>query len=144
MKVRDLVGAREVVSIHPEATALEAARKMAGAGIGALLVRRPDGQVAGIFTERDLMVRVVAAGRPPAEVRLSEVATREVFMTDPDADVLGLREELRRRHIRHVPVVEHERVIAVLSMRDLMRAALEEERANAHEMRRYIQGGGFP
>jgi signal-transduction protein with cAMP-binding, CBS, and nucleotidyltransferase domain len=143
MKVRDLITHRKVVRIAPRQTALEAARLMVKARVGALLVTQEDGSAAGIFTERDLMVRVVAAEKDPARTLVEDVMTRDLYTTDVDHLVLELREELRARHIRHVPVVERGEVIAMLSMRDLVRAALEETKGAVKEMQRYIQGEEF-
>ncbi len=141
MKVRDLLTARTIIKIAPHQTALEAALLMAANHVGSVLVVDEAGRTAGIFTERDLMVRVVAAGRIPADVRIEDVMTRELYTTSADRLVLELREELRRRHIRHVPVIENDVVVAVIGARDLVRAALEEQRHDAQEMTRYIQGG---
>ena len=140
MNVRDLLTARSIVRIASHQSVLEAAHLMVGNHVGSVLVVDEAGRTVGIFTERDLMVRVVAAGRIPAEVRIEEVMTRDLYTTSADRPILELREELRRRHIRHVPVVENEVVVAVLSSRDLVRAALEEKRHEVQEMQRYIQG----
>ena len=68
--------------------------------------------------------------------------TRDVFTTTGDRSVVDVRREMRERHIRHVPVVDGGRVLAVLGMRDLMRAALEEKRDEVSEMTAYIRGEG--
>ena len=143
MKVKDLVTEHRVVRIAPNQTVLEAARLMVEAHVGALLVCDEDGPPLGIFTERDLMVRVVAVEKDVKSTKIEGVMTRELYTTDADRPVLELRAELRKRHIRHVPVVENGAVIAMLSMRDLVRAALEEQKGAVKEMQRYIQGEEF-
>src|SRR5262245_52556869 len=125
MKVKDLLTKRSIVKVAPQQTVLEATCAMTANQVGSVLVVDAAGRTMGIFTERDLMVRVVAVGRIPAEVRVEEVMTRELYVTTADRPIMELREELRRRHIRHVPVVENDVVIAVISGRDLVRAALE-------------------
>ena len=70
-----------------------------------------------------------------------DVMTREVFTTDPERSVQEVRVDLQRRHIRHVPVVAGDRVVAVLSLRDLMRADLREKRQDVRAMTAYIRGG---
>jgi CBS domain-containing protein len=140
MKVKDLLTKRSIVKVAPQQTVLEATCAMTANQVGSVLVVDAAGRTIGIFTERDLMVRVVAVGRIPAEVRVEEVMTRELYVTTADRPIMELREELRRRHIRHVPVVENDVVIAVISGRDLVRAALEEQRRDVQEMTRYIQG----
>ena len=141
MRIRDLILDRRVARLGPDASALDAARRMAEERVGSVLVADGDGRMLGIFTERDLMVRVVAAGLTAAAVRLCDVMTREVFTTDPERSVQEVRVDLQRRHIRHVPVVAGDRVVAVLSLRDLMRADLREKRQDVRAMTAYIRGG---
>ena len=143
MRVQDLLRSPEpVVSLAPDATALEAARRMVECEQGSVLVAQDD-KLLGIFTERDLMVRVVAKELDPATTRLDTVMSEEVFVTTTDRQVTELRRALRERHIRHVPVVdEHGKVQAVLSVRDLLRADLIETRTAKREMEDYIRGEG--
>lgn len=144
-KVQHLITQKAVVGVAPSDPVLAAAQRMAEDRIGSVLVLDEAGHLAGIFTERDVMVRVVAAGKDPQTTTVGEVMTREVFTTTPDRGVVELRREMRARHIRHIPVVKkgsEERVLAVLGMRDLMRAALEEKREEVSEMTSYIRGEG--
>lgn len=140
MRIRELLTDRKVIFAAPETTARQAAQRMAEQRVGSILVAGPDGKMLGIFTERDLMVRVVAAGSDPSEVRVGDVMTREVFTTHADRDVLHVRADMRAQHIRHVPVVAGDHVLAVLSMRDLVRADLQEKRRTVEEMKAYIRG----
>lgn len=141
MRIRNLIPKDSpVVALPQDATALEATRSMVATHRGSILVTGDGDEPAGIFTERDLMVRVVSKGRDPGSVQLGEVMTTDLYTTDPDRPVTEVRRAMRERHIRHLPVVDGGRVIAVLSMRDLMRADLEETRYDAHAMREYIQG----
>jgi CBS domain-containing protein len=86
------------------------------------------------------MTRVIAIGLDPDSVKLEEVMSREVFTTTPEDLVKEVRQQLRERHIRHVPVIEEGKVIAVLSVRDLIRADLAEQRAANSAMDDYIRG----
>ena len=81
--IGELVQDREVFTIAADTTALEAARFMTGKGIGLLPVMDGD-KVIGVFTERDLMKRVVAADLDPAQTRISEVMTRQMICASPD------------------------------------------------------------
>jgi CBS domain-containing protein len=138
--IREVLSGGPVVALTAKATALEAARRMVEGAVGALLV--VDGRSApiGIFTERDLMQRVVVPGRDPAKVELQEVMTRNLFVATPDEPVTDVARTMQERHIRHLPVVEHGRVIGMLSLRDLLRAHLSEEHAEVEVLRAYIQG----
>ena len=139
-KIQSLLTGRPVLSLRQERSAFDAAREMARNHVGALLVTDAHDRPCGIFTERDLMVRVVVPGRDPARVLLSEVMTRELFTTPPDRKVAEVVRELQERHIRHLPVVSGERVIGMLSLRDLLRADLEQATTELTETRRYIAG----
>lgn len=119
---------------------LEAAQFMHQHRIGAVLVTDEGHGVHGIFTERDLMSRVVVPGLPPAEVRLAEVMTREVFTAPKEAKVADIRRELQNRHIRHLPVVDGERAIAMLSLRDLLSADLAATKFEQRALSEYIKG----
>jgi signal-transduction protein with cAMP-binding, CBS, and nucleotidyltransferase domain len=140
MKVRQLLHDSPPASLAAEATVLEATRKMVEYRCGSVLVLDARGRMAGIFTERDLMVRVVSKARSPKNLTLGEVMTSEVFSVHPDQLVTDVRRELRERHIRHVPVLEDGEILGVLSMRDLLRADFEETRDNAKALDAYIRG----
>ena len=143
MKIQSLItDDMEVVSLPPTATVLEATKLMVGTRRGSVLVVDGAGRPAGIFTERDLMVRVVSEGVPPASLTLAEVMTTDLFTASPDDKITTIRREMRERHIRHLPVLAGGDVVAVLSMRDLLRADFEETREQAAAMRGYIQGEG--
>lgn len=139
-RIEGLLTGRELLALPETATVLEAARFMHQHRIGAVLVT-DEGQAAlGIFTERDLMTRVVVEGRRPDEVRLAEVMTREVFTAAKEATVADIRRELQRRHIRHLPVVDGGRAIAMLSLRDLLAADLAATKFEQRALSEYIKG----
>lgn len=127
-------------TIPRTATALEAARAMSKAHVGAVLVLDEDGQPCGIFTERDLMVRVIVAGRSPDDVRVEEVMTTDLFTATPERRVNEIAREMQARHIRHLPVIESSRVLGVLSLRDCLREHLEAKREEVKALQAYIQG----
>lgn len=139
-KIQSLLTGRAVVALRQDRSAFEAAREMTRNHVGALLVTDAQGRPCGIFTERDLMVRVVMPGRQPERVLLSEVMTRELFTCTPEHAVADMRRELQERHFRHLPVVDGDRVIGMLSLRDLLRADLERATSELTETRRYIAG----
>jgi len=126
--LRDLVKDRKVYSIEAGRTVLEAARFMMEHNIGALPVLR-DGELTGIFSERDVMNRVVAAGRQPAYTNVSEVMTpnpRSVSLDDTVEECLFIMEEFG---FRHLPIVEGKELKGLVSLRDVvMRQAAELDR----------------
>ncbi len=110
--------------IQTSATVFEAARMMVSHNIGAMPVLDGD-RLVGVFSERDLLKRVVAKGLDPAATRIADVMTTElvtVEVTDNDATCL---QKMTERKCRHLPVVEKGRLVAFLSARDLMRSRVE-------------------
>ncbi|MFZ0759078.1 MAG: CBS domain-containing protein [Candidatus Sulfotelmatobacter sp.] len=123
--LRDLVKDRKVYSIDAGSSVLEAARFMMEHNIGALPVLR-NGELAGIVSERDVMNRVVAAGRMPAHTAVSEVMTanpRAVSLDESIEECLFIMQEFG---FRHLPIVDGKEVKGLVSLRDvLMRQAKE-------------------
>lgn len=108
-----------VLTVSPRASVLEAARIMNQHRIGSLVVLGEDQGVAGIFTERDVLTRVVAVGKDPARTHVSEVMTTPVVCCSPETPLNDLRLLMRQRLIRHVPVVEEDRLVGMVSIGDL-------------------------
>ena len=128
--VYDLVKDRRVYSIDAEKTVLEAARFMMEHSIGALPVLR-DGLLVGIFSERDVMNRVVAAGRTPGTTKVSEVMTpnpRGVDVNESVEECLFLMKEFG---FRHLPIVNGKEVKGLVSLRDLLLKTSSQKRSVA-------------
>jgi signal-transduction protein with cAMP-binding, CBS, and nucleotidyltransferase domain len=141
VRIGHLIRSQDLLTLDESASVLEAARAMTARSVGAVLVTTPDGRLAGIFTERDLMSRVVVPEREPDKVRLREVMTREVYSVGPDREVGDVRTELSQRHFRHLPVVVDGRVVGILSLRDLLRADIDEMSHEVEELEKYFLGG---
>tara|TARA_R110002126_G_scaffold10067_16_gene45128 strand:- start:211 stop:642 length:432 start_codon:yes stop_codon:yes gene_type:complete len=140
MQIRQLINDFECVRLGPDDTVIAAVHKMVACTCGSVLVQDADGKMQGIFTERDLMTRVISKDLLPADVILKTVMTTEVYSVTPEDKVTEVRRELRQRHIRHVPVLEDGKVLAVLSMRDLLAADFAAQRESAKAMDAYIRG----
>ncbi len=141
MRIGNLLRTQDLLTLDESASVFEAARAMTARSVGAVLVTTADGRLAGIFTERDLMSRVVVPRREPEKVKLREVMTREVYSVGPDREVGDVRSELSRRHFRHLPVVVDGRVVGILSLRDLLRADIDEMSHEVEELQKYFLGG---
>jgi CBS domain-containing protein len=124
----------DVVSLPPTATALEAAQRMNEHRTGSVLVVEGDTMV-GIFTERDVLRRVVAESRDPAATALSKVMTRKVAYAGPDTTLDEIRRVMRDSRIRHMPVLENNRVTGMISIGDLNKA----ENARHVETIKYLE-----
>ena len=114
---------REVMTADPQtvssdATLEEAAREMQSDDIGAVLVT-DNGDVAGILTDRDIVVRAIAEGRDPSSTKVGDVATREVQTLTPDSSVDDAIKLVREQNVRRIPVVEDGRPAGIVSIGDL-------------------------
>lgn len=117
--LRSVVAGQPPTTAPKSATVLEAALLMRQNGKGALLVL--DGpRVIGIFTERDALFRVIAAHRDPATTRLSEVMTPQPLTIHPDEPFGRALRIMHRGGFRHLPVVEHDRPLGIVSARDAL------------------------
>ena len=130
----------QVTSVTAEASVLEAAILMNEHKIGCLVVM--DGPtVSGIFSERDVLRRVVAERRDPASVRVREVMTKEVICCRPDTDVNEARSVFRNRRIRHLPVVDREeKLVGLVSIGDLNAFDAVVQESTIHLLHEYIYG----
>ena len=126
--LRDLIKDRKVYSINAGNTVLEAARFMMEHNVGALPVLR-NGELAGIFSERDIMNRVVAAGRTPGTTEVSEVMTANPRAVAAEESIEECLFIMREFGFRHLPIVEGKELKGLVSLRDLlMRQAADMER----------------
>ena len=110
-----------VASLPPTATVLEAAQLMNDRHIGSVLVIDHD-RLVGIFTERDVMRRIVAEERSAATTQLEDVMTRQVACAAPHTRLNEIRAVMRRKRIRHIPVVKGKHVVGMISIGDLNKA----------------------
>lgn len=126
-----------VHAVPPSATVLEAVRKMNQEHIGALLVR-DDEQVAGIFTERDVLTRVIDRGRAPAATPVAEVMTSSLVTVGPRTTVEEAMAVVTEKRCRHLPVMEGDRVLGLVSIGDLTRWVTRHQAWHIEDLVRYI------
>lgn len=115
---------RQVVTVEPDASVLHAARLMNTHRIGSVVVVE-DGRPIGMFTERDVLTRVVAAERNPAAVRVREVMTQRVLTCAPETSLDAVRHTIRAERVRHIPVVEDGKLCGMVSIGDLNTAEVK-------------------
>jgi CBS domain-containing protein len=140
--VRDILGGKgaRVWSVGPQATVLEAALLMNEHKIGALVVLDDD-RVAGMFTERDVLQRVVAGRRDPGQTRVEEVMTVEVVCCQPETSLDEARTAMKQRRIRHLPVVDGDgRLGGLVSIGDLNAHQANSQEQTIHFMYEYLHG----
>ena len=137
--VLDLVKDREQYYADVNDIVMNVVGYMVERHIGAVAVLE-DGKLSGIFSERDLMRRVVAEGRDPKTLKVGEVMTRDPLTVRPD-DCLDYAMDLMKQHgFRHLPVCTGDQVSGLISMRDLLANAVLEKDGEVQMMRAYISG----
>jgi len=124
-KIRDVM-TKDPATCRTDQSALDAARAMRDGDFGAVVVINESGDVRGILTDRDIVVRGVAEGNVPAETEISEIFTTEPTTLSPDDSIDDAVQALRDGHVRRLPVVEDLRVIGIVSIGDLAEARDEE------------------
>ena len=137
--VRDVLGRKrgDLVTLSPGASVLEAAELMNARGVGAVLVM-DGGRLAGIFTERDVLRRVVAAQRSPAGTTLEDVMTHGVVTCELQTSVAECAATMSARRIRHLPVMDADGVCGMVSIGDLLALQVDEQQGTIAELNRYI------
>jgi CBS domain-containing protein len=129
---------REVLSIDVGTSVRDAVSLLAGRRIGAVPVTR-DGEVAGIFSERDVVYRLSSEGASILEKRVGDVMTAPAITVEPGTSVLAALSQMTKRRIRHLPVVEAGRLTGIVSIGDLVAYRLNRIEEEAEAMRIYIQ-----
>jgi CBS domain-containing protein len=137
--VRDIVHNRELYSVDEHDTVADVARRMAELHVGAILVLNGE-DLRGIFSERDLMRRVVLEKLNPETTPVSRVMSTQLATVDELASLEQAMELMQTHACRHLPVTRGSRVVAFLSMRDLMNFELAVKTEELHHMRSYIAG----
>jgi len=126
-----------IFTISPEATVLEAISLMADKGIGAVVVTDQD-KVVGIISERDYTRKVMLMERTSKETSVSEIMTAKVLTVTKSTsveDCLGLMTD---RHLRHLPVVENDKLVGLISIGDLVKAIMDDQRKLIDQLQQYI------
>jgi CBS domain-containing protein len=132
-----LRGKSNVYSVGPGDTVYDALRLMADKNIGAVVVRT-DQQIDGIFSERDYARKVILLGKTSKETLVREIMTARVISVEPEWTADQCMALMTEKRIRHLPVVEQGRLIGVISIGDVVRAVVEEQRFTINSLERYI------
>ncbi len=138
-KVRDILKPRELFSVEAAQSVADVTRRMAELRVGAIMVLE-NGELRGIFSERDLMTRCVVAQRDPSTTSVTDVMTTDVATIDESATPEHAMESMRHNNCRHLPVFRDRQLVGFLSMRDLMNFELARKTDELHRMQAYIHG----
>lgn len=131
---------RALHTVAANVTVFEAVQKMNQHRIGAMLVME-EGRLAGIFTERDALTRVIAASLDPKVTPLAKVMTANVLTVEPEATVQQVMDIFAEKRCRHLPVIQGGRLVGLVSIGDVSRWVANAHRAEAESLRQYIAGG---
>ncbi len=140
-KVKRLIEEKDqaIYSVHPGITVWEAVRTMAGHHIGAILVM-DEGHLVGIFSERDLLVRVILAGLDPAATPVKAVMSADMVYVTPDTTIHEAMAVMTQRRCRHLPVMEGQELKGMVSIGDCTRWASRDQDYTIHHLQEYIHG----
>ena len=130
---------QNIFTISPESTVLEAISLMADKGIGALVVTQQE-KVVGILSERDYMRKVTLMKRTSEETTVSEIMTAKVLTVTRNATVEDCLELMTDKHLRHLPVVENDQLLGLISIGDLVKAAMDDQHKLIEQLQQYISG----
>ena len=139
MLIRHVIRDREPYSMRESSTVQEAAEFMAAKNIGAVCIVDSGGKLLGVFSERDVVKRVVVQHRDPAAVKIGDVLSELRAVINCDETPHQALERMELIGTRHLPVVDGERWVGMLSMRDLMRVELSEQGDEIKLLHEYIQ-----
>jgi CBS domain-containing protein len=135
--VGNIVKNREVFTLQRGQNVLEAVKFMVEKGIGAVAVLNGD-RLAGIFSERDLMKRVVAKGLDPQNLKIEQVMTSNLVTAHPDESYESCLAKMQSHSIRHLVIASGDQLVDVISLRDLMMIDIKEKSAAIEMMNAYL------
>jgi CBS domain-containing protein len=130
---------RKIISIDPQASVLDAIKLMADAGIGSLVVMA-DGSLAGIVTERDYARKVIIKGRSSESTPVADIMTAEVITATSEQTVNQCMEMMTAKKCRHLPVVDNNELVGVISIGDLVQAIISDQKEEIEQLESYIAG----
>ncbi len=129
----------DIWSITPNATVYEALSMMADKDVGALLVTENDALV-GIISERDYARKIILLGKTSKETLVSEIMTTVLYTVHPDQTMEECMELMTNHHIRHLPIVENDQILGVISIGDVVKAIIFQQRQTIKDMEKYVTG----
>ena len=129
----------QIWSIEPKTTIFEALEIMSEKEIGALLVMEEE-KLVGIFSERDYARKVILKGKSSKNTPVGELMTKKVFYIDPQKTISDCMAMMTAKRIRHVPVIEDEKVIGIITIGDVVNQIITEQEVTIHHLESYITG----
>ncbi len=140
-KVKEILAVKghNVWSVEPAATVYDAMRLMADKGVGALLVQEGE-KLRGIVSERDYARKVILQGRSSRTMQVSEIMTARVAYAELEQDIEECMAIMTEERVRHLPVIDAGRVAGIISIGDLVKSIIDEQKFMIEQLVRYING----
>jgi CBS domain-containing protein len=145
VRVKDILRTKghRVWSIAPDATVYEALALMAEKNVGAVLVMDAN-HLVGILSERDYARKVILHGRSSKDTLVREIMTERVMYVHPEQTSEECMALMTDKHVRHLPVMEGDEVIGIISIGDVVKSIISEQEFIIEQLERYISGSGYP
>ncbi|MEI8146037.1 MAG: CBS domain-containing protein [Alphaproteobacteria bacterium] len=142
MTVRSILNAKgaDVATIDPRASLADAAHMLAARRIGAIVVKGPANSVAGILSERDIVRAVSTYGAASLDRTVDETMTREVVTCEAKDSINAVMEKMTAGKFRHVPVVDHNKLVGIISIGDVVKARLAQMESETRALQDYVAG----
>ncbi len=129
----------EILSVEPETAVFEALQLMAEKNVGALLVREGE-RLVGIFSERDYARKVILKGKSSKEVPVREIMSSHVLYVRPEQTIEDCMALMTDKRVRHLPVLEDQKVVGVISIGDVVKDIISEQQFMLEQLQNYITG----
>ena len=141
MTVKDILNRKgsTVYSVHPNETVYDAIKKMADLNIGALLVL-DDGKVKGIISERDYRNKIILKGRTSASTPVKDIMVKQVFCVNSSDSINLCMQLMTEKKIRHLPVLNNGDLAGIISIGDVVKSVIENQKIEINSLRNYIAG----
>lgn len=142
MKVKDIINQKgsDIYSVASDETVFNAIKRMSELKIGALLVM-DNGNLSGIISERDYRDKVILVGKQSKTTSVREIMTSKVYKVDPSDNMNTCMRIMTNQKIRHLPVMENEKVIGVISIGDVVKSVIDEQKFEIDSLKDFIAGG---
>ncbi len=129
----------DIQSVHPDESVFDAIQKLANANIGSLIVIE-DGRPVGIFTERDYARSVVLQGKSSPTTPVRDIMTTRVIYVQPKQTVEECMAIMTDKHIRHLPVLSDDKLVGMISIGDLVKSIIEDQKFTIEQLETFIRG----
>ncbi len=131
---------RDVWTITPDTLVYRALQLMQEKGVGALVVLGEQGNVTGIISERDYARKIILDGKSSKETETRDIMVRDLYVVFPSTTVDECISLMTEKHIRHLPVIDQGKLVGLVSMGDVVKAIVKEQRIEIESLNAYIKG----